>query len=443
MSITNSQLILRPVTALQGRARNPRTHRRKQVRQIADSIRKFGFVTPILIDPALVVIAGHGRLEAAKMLGMSDVPTLMLEHLSADEIRAYVIADNQLASLAGWDKELLALEIAELSEIEDLDLTVTGFEVHDLNLLRDAAGSKPTRAEEPLPNLNRTDPAVSRLGDVWHIGSHRLACGNALERASYTSLMGEELADVVMTDPPYNVPIAGHVSVGPVSKHREFVMASGEMTREQFRRFLSTMCINLARASRPGSLHFIFMDWRSIGDLLAAGEETYDQLLNIIVWAKKRAGMGALYRSHHELVALFKHGKRPHKNNVALGANGRHRTNVWEYDGSGSGPRGKAAELTAHPTVKNLEMIADAIRDVSDPGDIVLDAFGGSGTTLIAAERCRRKARLLELDEHYCDLIIRRAQSEGLEARLGSGGPGFPEIAAERSEQAYKEELAS
>lgn len=396
MTIINSNLVSRPLAALKGRPRNPRTHGKKQIRQIADSIRKFGFVTPVLIDPELVVIAGHGRLEAAKLLGLEEVPTLMLDHLSPEEIRAYVIADNKLASLAGWDKELLALEIAELSDIAELDLTITGFEVHDLDLLRDAAGSKGARAEAPFRDLDRTEPAVTRRGDLWHIGPHRLACADALEQSSYDVLMGNELADVVVTDPPYNVPILGHVSVSPRQLHREFVMASGEMTREQFARFLSKMCVNLARASRQGSLHFIFMDWRSIGDLLSAGEEAYDQLLNVIVWVKRNAGMGALYRSRHELVALFKHGHRPHKNNVALGSNGRYRTNVWEYAGANAGARGQAAQLTAHPTVKNLEMIADALRDVSDPGDIVLDAFAGSGTTLVAAERCRRRARLIE-----------------------------------------------
>lgn len=434
MSIANSKLVLRPVSALKGRARNPRTHSKKQIRQIADSIRRFGFVTPILIDPESIVIAGHGRLEAAKLLGVNEVPTLTLAHLSPEEIRAYVIADNQLASLAGWDKELLALEIAELSEVADLDLTITGFEVEDLHRLRDAAGSKSQGANEALPTLQRSEPATTRRGDVWNIGSHRLACADALDWASYDLLLGKERADVVITDPPYNVPITGHVCGGAAAKHREFVMASGEMTRAQFQRFLSAVCVNLSRGSKSGSLHFIFIDWRSIGDLLTAGEEAYDQLLNIIVWSKHQAGMGALYRSQHELVALFKHGRRPHKNNVALGANGRHRTNVWEYPSANSGPRVKAAELTAHPTVKNLDMIAEAIRDVSDPNDIVLDAFGGSGTTLVAAELCSRRARLLELDELYCDLIIRRAQAAGLEARLGRDGPTFSEVVSTRNQ---------
>ncbi|MCW3848073.1 DNA methyltransferase [Sphingomonas sp. LB-2] len=425
---------MRAVAALRARARNPRTHGKKQIRKIADSIEKFGFVTPILIDPTLTVIAGHGRLMAAKILGLSQIPTLMLEHLSPEEIRAYVIADNQLASLAGWDRELLSLEIAELSEIAiDLDLTVTGFEVHDLDLLRDVAGSKTRQPDCPVPAVERSGTPISQLGDIWDIGEHRLLCGNALDPGSYDRLLGKELADLVVTDPPYNVAISGHVCGSGVIQHPEFVMASGEMTPEQFERFLSLTCVNLARFSRSGSLHFIFMDWRSIGALLAAGEEAFDELINIIVWVKSNGGMGTLYRSRHEMVALFKHGKRAHKNNVALGANGRYRTNVWEYPGANSTGGRSKSDLAMHPTVKNLDMITEAIRDVSDPNDVVLDAFGGSGTTLVAAERCGRKARLIELDPHYCDVIIRRAESEGLEATLACDGQTFSQVRASRS----------
>lgn len=439
MSDIRTQIVIRKITELKARVRNPRTHGKKQIRKIADSIKRFGFVTPILTDPASTVIAGHGRLEAAKLLGLTEVPALTLAHLSEAEIRAYVIADNQLASLAGWDRELLSLEIAELSEIEpDLDLTVTGFEVFDLDLLRDVAGSKRRPASAPLPALE-PGPAVTRLGDLWQVGTHRLLCGDALDPASFDHLLGGERADLVVTDPPYNVKISGHVCGNGAIQHREFAMASGEMKAGQFQRFLSQICVNLARHSRSGSLHFIFMDWRSIGALLAAGEAAYDELLNIIVWVKKNGGMGALYRSRHEMVALFKYGKRAHKNNVALGANGRYRTNVWEYAGANGAGRGGKSDLAMHPTVKNLEMIIEAIRDVSDAGDIVLDPFGGSGTTLIAAERCGRKSRLIELDAHYCDLILRRAAAEGLDVCLVPDGRGYADIMADRRDTSLEE----
>lgn len=237
---------------------------------------------------------------------------------------------------------------------------------------------------------------------------------------------------MVITDPPYNVPIAGHLSGLGAIKHREFAMASGEMTREQFRRFLGDLCANLAKFSRAGSLHFIFMDWRSIADLLAAGEQVYDGLLNLIVWVKDNAGMGSLYRSRHELVALFKKGKRSHINNVTLGSQGRYRTNVWEYPGVNSFSR--AGELKLHPTVKNASMIEEAIKDVTEAGAIVLDPFGGSGTTLVAAQKSRRTARLIELDPLYCDVILRRAQGLGLSAILEETGASFAEVGRLRAD---------
>ncbi len=407
------------INVLKPRANNPRTHSRKQISKIADSIEEFGFVTPVLVDQENRIIAGHGRLEAAKLLKLDAVPTVCLAHLSETQIRAYVIADNKLAALAGWDKELLALEIAELIELdEDFDLTVTGFEIEDLELMMDTAGSATVCADPPVPDIDRKSPPICRPGDLWQCGTHLLYCGDALDPLSYRQLLGDTPADLVITDPPYNVPIKGHVSGLGTNKHDEFVMASGEMSRPAFQRFLSDMCRQLVSHSKPGSLHYLFMDWRSIADLVAAGETHYSELLNIIVWVKSNGGMGALYRSQHELVALFKNGKRAHNNNVALGANGRYRTNVWNYPGMTSFGKDRDEELAYHPTVKNLDMIADAMRDVSHKRDIVLDPFGGSGTTLMAAQQTGRCARLMELDPHYCDCILKRAQTAGLAPTL-------------------------
>ena len=422
-----------PIENLKERKNNPRTHSKKQIRKIADSIKEFGFVTPILIDDEHTIIAGHGRLQAAKFLKMRTVPTVELSHLTPAQIRAYVIADNKLATLAGWDKELLALEISEIIEIDDvLDLTVTGFEVEDLALLSDTAESKRQLPEIPIIASDKDRQAVSRIGDLWKCGNHLLLCGDALDPESYNALLGEERADVVVTDPPYNVPIKGHVSGLGAHHHAEFVQASGEMSRNQFQRFLSGVCRQLVRFSKPGSLHYIFMDWRSIADLIGAGEEHFSELLNLIVWVKSNGGMGALYRSQHELAALFKNGSRSHKNNVALGSNGRYRTNVWNYPGMTSFGADRDDALAMHPTVKNGDMIADAIRDVTDKNDIVLDPFGGSGTTLIAAEQTGRRARLIELDPYYCDCILRRAQLVGLKPKLMPAEIDFEEISQSR-----------
>lgn len=424
-------LITRGIAELKPSKRNTRTHSAKQLRKIADSIKRFGFVTPILVDHELRIVAGNGRWAAAKLLGLEHVPTLLVDHLSEAELRAYAIADNQIALTAGWDKELLGLELNELKlTMPELELTITGFELEDIELLTDLAGTKRRPSpEKPLP-LAPPEP-VCRLGDLWSAGPHKLLCGNSLEQKSYAALLGSERADMTIADFPYNVPIAGHVSSS--GKHAEFAMASGEMTPQQFQRFLSQVCGLLARFSRSGSLHYLFIDWRSVATLVQAGEAHFNALLNIIVWKKHVGGMGSLYRSQYELIVLFKNGKRPHKNKVELGANGRNRTNVWEYPGvNGFGSERKLADL--HPTVKNLEMIADAVRDVTDTGDLVLDPFGGSGTTLIAAHRCGRRARLIELDPGYCDVTLQRAVDDGLKPRLEGTGETFDEVRRRRLE---------
>lgn len=419
------------VSELRPRPNNARTHSAKQIRKIADSIRKFGFITPLIVDEDGCILAGHGRLEAARLAGVEKVPVIAISHLSPEELRAYVIADNKLATLAGWDRELLSIEIAELMEAApELDLTVTGFELEELELLQDAA---PEEDSESLPPTPLANEPVSRPGDLWHMGAHRLLCGDALKPESYRGLLAGERADMVITDPPYNVPICGHVCGLGKIKHREFEQASGDMSREQFRRFLSDTCANLARFSRPGSLHFIFMDWRSISDLIFTGEAVYDELINLIVWVKENGGMGSLYRSQHELVALFRNGRRAHVNRVELGSNGRYRTNVWKYPGANSFSSEGRGALPLHPTVKNCRMIADAIKDVTDRGGIVLDPFAGSGTTLLAAETCGRRARLMELDPLYCDLILGRAQAAGLEPVLQSTGQTLAAVVSRQS----------
>lgn len=392
------------IDALRPAARNARTHSARQLRQLAESIRAFGFTNPVLVDGAGEVIAGHGRLAAARMLGMSEVPVLSVDWLTPEQQRAYVIADNRLAEKAGWDRELLALELGELIALE-FDATLTGFEIGEIELILDAGGP-PAPAEDALPVAN--GEPVCRPGDLWQLGRHRLLCGDALDAAVHARLMGRDRARLVVTDPPYNVPIDGHVSGLGRQQHREFVQGSGELSEAKFRQFLARALAAMAKVSREGSLHYVFMDWRHLPELIAAGRSVHDAWLNLCVWAKTNAGMGSLYRSQHELVAVFRKGRRPHVNNVALGANGRHRSNVWSYPGANSFGSDRAEALAAHPTVKPVEMICDIIRDASDHGEVVLDGFAGSGTTLIAAEHCGRLGRAIELDPLYCDVILRR-----------------------------------
>jgi len=420
--------------ALKPNARNARTHSAKQIVQIAASIAEFGFTVPVLIDADNKVIAGHGRLKAAAKLGMTRVPTVRLDHLTPEQLRAYAIADNQLALNAGWDTEMLRLELGELQALDlDFDLTLTGFDWPEIDLLInpvvDAGGPDPLD-EAPEPE----EVAVVRPGDLWAVGPHRLICGDATSADTYAALMGEDRARMVFSDPPYNVPIAGHVSGLGKVRHREFAMASGEMSRDGFTAFLTTVFGHLAAWSVDGALHYQCMDWRHMSEILAAGEEAYDECKNLCVWTKTNGGMGSLYRSQHELVFVFKAGTAPHINNVELGRHGRYRTNVWAYAGANSFGASREEDLAMHPTVKPVAMVADAILDASRPKDIVLDAFAGSGTTLIAAHRTKRRGYGIELDPVYCDVILKRLQRvTGIEPVHVASGRSFAEIGRQRA----------
>jgi len=434
-----SKIVMRTTGDLVARRDNPRTHSKKQLKSIVESIRRFGFTNPVLIDADSFIVAGHARVEAAKQVGLKQVPTISLAHLSKAELKAYVITDNRTAELAGWDRELLALNFADIELLDpDFDLTLTGFDDIEIEHLCDAGGTKRLPVELPIPEPRPNLPPVSQLGDVWLIGdNHRLVCGDACKRDAYRQLLETERADLIFTDPPYNVKIAGHVSGLGKVRHREFVAASGELSRSGFQLFMADFMREVVHASRSGSVHYICMDWRHIGDLLAVGESIYDQLLNLVVWAKTNGGMGSFYRSQHELVAVFKHGRRAHLNNVALGSNGRHRANVWNYAGANSFGAQRDEDLALHPTVKPLAMVADAIRDATQHRDIVLDPFGGSGTTLLAAHETGRRARLIELDPLYVDVIIRRAEASGLVARHRETGESFATLAERRLETAH------
>jgi DNA modification methylase len=429
-----------PIAALRLDPQNPRRHGRKQVRQIAKSIASFGFNVPVLVDAEQSVIAGHGRVLAAKELGWAEVPVIAIDHLDAAQRRAFQIADNRLTENAAWDDRLLAEQLKELSILNlSFDLEATGFDIGEIDLRIESLDKKP-QPDDPADQVPVVQKqAVSRIGDLWQLGRHRVLCGNAQDRSSFAALMECKTADLVFTDPPFNVRIAGHVSGLGAVCHREFPMASGEMTEAEFTRFLAAAFEQLRAFSRPGSVHFICIDWRHLRELSAAGKDIYGALANLCIWVKTNGGMGSLYRSQHELIAVFKNGKAPHRNNVALGRHGRNRTNVWTYPGAtGFGRQNEEGVLLSlHPTVKPVALVADAILDCSSRGDLVLDAFLGSGTTLIAAERTGRRCCGIELDPLYADTIIRRWQAYAGEiARHAVSGQSFAALAKERGGQA-------
>jgi DNA modification methylase len=429
-SLTDRRIEIIAVGELAPYRNNARTHSKKQIRQIADSIRRFGFTNPVLIDDGGQIIAGHGRVEAAKLLGLAAVPAIRLSHLSEVEKRAYILADNRLAEKAGWDKEILAIELQALIDL-DFEVELTGFEASYVDTVLDdaaEANGEPPGPEDEIPDPPGLGAAVSRSGDLWVLGPHRLLCGNALDPASYEALMAGGPAEMVFTDPPYNVPIDGNVCGLGLLRHREFAMASGEMTEGDFTAFLRTAFEQLAANSTDGAIHFICMDWRHMGEMLGAGRSVYSELKNLAVWNKTNGGMGTFYRSKHELVFIWKVGTAPHINTFELGQHGRNRTNVWDHAGVNTMRPGRLEELAMHPTVKPVALVADAIKDCSRRNGIILDPFVGSGTTLIAAQRTGRRARGIELDPHYVDVAVRRWQIyTGKSATLLTTGATFEE----------------
>jgi DNA modification methylase len=408
-AMSKLEVLYRPVVDLSTNPSNARRHSKKQIDKIAASIRSFGFNVPLLVDDRGQLIAGHGRLAAAQRLGLAEVPTIEITGLSDAQVRAFAIADNRIAELSDWDEAILAAEFEELLKLgEGLDFEIvdTGFEIGKIDQLVSSAKEPQPEVEEVLePDAV---PRVARLGDLWQCGRHQIFCGDARDPDSYRLLMGAERADMVISDPPYNVPINGHVSGLGKTKHREFVMAAGEMSDREFDNFLEAACIPMRDYSRDGALIYLFMDWRHIAGLIAMGSRVFTEFKALCVWNKLKGSMGSLYRSQHELIAVFKKGTAPHINNVELGKHGRTRTNVWDSPGMASFGHGRDEALKMHSTVKPIQLIADAIMDCTRSGDIVLDPFGGSGTAALSAERTGRTARLIELDPGYVDVTLAR-----------------------------------
>lgn len=425
----------RPVGSLTPYSNNPRKHPEPQLVKLAASIAEFGFVMPVLIDEDGVIIAGEARVAAAKRLGLTEVPVIVAHQWSKAQVRSYRLADNRLAELASWNEQALAIELAAIIEMDETPIEILGWETAEVDLLIDATNEVNSSEDEADEQIEEPADPVTRTGDLWQLGRHRLLCASSLEAANWSELLAGEMAAMAFTDPPYNVPVSGHVcGLGKVS-HDEFAMASGEMSQAEFIAFLSSFLAAMLPHLKDGAVLDLCMDWRHMGELLAALDANTLSLLNLCVWNKTNGGMGSLYRSKHELVLIAKKGKASHTNNVELGKHGRYRTNVWDYAGVNTFSRNRMADLADHPTVKPVALVADAIRDVSLPGEIVLDAFMGSGTTILASERTKRRAYGLEIAPSYVDVAIRRWEKmTGQQAVLANTGQSFAEVAAERAE---------
>jgi DNA modification methylase len=431
---TSRQISMLAISELVPAPDNPRKHDRAQVRALARSIEAFGFNAPILTDRNRHIVAGHGRYEAAKLLGLPQVPVVFLDHLTETQAKAYRLADNKLTDRSRWDDAMVAAQLKELADIVlDFDIEAIGFELPELDV-RIQSLDDPDVVDNADEFDAATGPAVSLLGDLWLLGPHRLYCGNALESTSYIALMNGEKAAAVFTDQPYNVKIDGNVCGSGSITHREFVMATGEMTESEFTDFLTTGFRLMRAHATPGALVYACMDWRHMWEMLSAGRAAEWTLLNLCVWSKTNGGMGSLYRSRHELVFVFRNGRQGHLNNVQLGRFGRSRANVWTYPGvNGFARKGTENLLALHPTVKPIALIADAILDCTKRDDVVLDPFVGSGTTILGAERTGRRCFGIEIDPIYVDTAIARWERLTGRKAQNSQGLTFEQVKLERS----------
>jgi DNA modification methylase len=419
----NLNPILVCVETLKPLGRETRKHPPAQIRKLQASIEQFGFVLPIVIDAAGRVIAGWALALAAKMLGLAEVPAVTIADLDEANLRMLRLALNRLSEDARWDVEGLRLEFSEIMEISaEIDLRVGGFEMGEIDV---AFGGFGGDEEDDLPALNEASTPVTKPGDLWLLEEHRILCADALMPESHTRLLGDERAQMIFTDPPWNIPIAGHVSGLGSTKHDDFAMGCGEMSAMEFEDFLRTTLGHAARCSDDGSIHFVCMHWGRIRELLAAAADLFTETKNLCIWNKSNAGMGSLYRSKHELIFVFKRGDAPHINNIGLGRFGRNRTNVWDYPSQNVLNGTTKSKLSLHPTAKPVALVADAIRDCSNRNDVILDPFGGAGTTLIAAEKTGRRAGLIEIDPRYVDVTIKRWQNltGRIAVRVDAGTP--------------------
>lgn len=412
--------------------RRARRHSKQKLKKLRRLIAEYGWTQPLIVDERNMVLAGAGRLAVAIEDGMDLVPVIRIDHMSEAQKRAYILADNRIADEASWDREMLRGELRGLIEL-GYDVELTGFDTFEI----DTALSLDTSAG-PDDDVDLTEPpgpSIARLGDLWHIGEHRVLCADARDMASYERLLGDERAQMIFTDPPYGCAIAGNVSGLGRVKHEDFVMGAGEQSLPAFAQSLLRPALrSMAAHAGAGAIAFVCSDWHAAPYLYDAAQGVFHEAKNLIVWAKTNAGMGTFYRSQHELIYAFKVSAGPHINNFGLGESGRHRSNVWTYPGANTFRKGRMDDLAAHATVKPKAMVADALRDCSKRGGIILDPFLGSGTTLIACQMTGRIGRGIELDPKFVDVVLRRtAEATGCEPLLDGVTP-LSTVAAERGE---------
>jgi DNA modification methylase len=440
------ELNARPVPIERLRPFSPQVRRypATQIRKLAKSVDSFGFVLPILIDETQRVVGGWALVLAAQRLGLTEIPTITVTDLSELELRALRLALNRLSEDGAWDKRELAFELKELIDL-GFEIDLTGFEIAEIDLIIEEYGDglgEEQGLEDAVPEANRHRPSITQSEDLWRLGEHGLFCGDARDPGSYAALLGEEEPGLVFTDPPYNVPILGHASGLGRVKHKDFSMAAGEMTEEAYVDFLQATLSCMRDVLADGGIAFVCIDWRHVEQAIRASKSVGLSLKNICVWVKTNGGMGTFYRSRHEFILVLKKGESPHVNSFGLGDTGRYRTNVWEYAGVNTFRRGRLEELASHPTVKPTTLVVDAIKDCSRRRDLILDPFAGSGTTIIAAEKTGRRARAMEIDPHYCDVIVRRWQAyTGKSAVHTATGLSFEEIEAKRGTTSEIEEM--
>ena len=427
LNSSSLQFKISPIDSLIEYARNPRKND-AVVDRMVSCIKEFGFRIPIVAKSDGTVVDGHLRLKAARKLDMKDVPVVIADDLSDAQIKAFRLLANQSANWAEWDDELLKLEFEDLKNA-DFDLELTGFDLNEIEKFLRNDDVQEDDFEET--QVDEDKPVVTKHGDLWLLGEHRLLCGDSTKSDDVQKLMNSDIADMVFTDPPYNVQVS-RISGKGSTKHDEFSMASGEMSEAEFVEFLEKIFSNLTAFSKNGSIHYVCMDWKHIYEIISAGREKYSEFKQLCVWNKGSGGMGSFYRSQHELIFVFKNGTEKHTNNFELGQFGRNRTNVWDYAGMNSfSAENRDDLLKMHPTVKPLRLVADAILDCSNHGEIILDLFGGSGTTLIACEETNRKCRMMEFEPKYCDVIIKRWQKNtGQQAIHAESGRNFDELEA-------------
>jgi DNA modification methylase len=432
----NSKCEQLPLASAKPAVTKLRAHSAAKIRTLAASVSKNGLITPIIVNKSGVIVDGHARVEVARRLGWTDITAIRVEHLTDEDLRLFAIAANKLPADATWDMDVLRRELESIElALPAVDLTLSGFSVPEIDSLRGAyAAAQLNDLVDDLPEVAPPDAAVSRTGDLFLLKGHRLVCGDATDADVLAQLMGEDQADQLFTDPPYNVAVDGHVSGNGKICHREFQMASGEMTASEFTSFLRESLSAAATHMIDGALAYVCMDHAHLDQLLEVGAEVFTERKAICVWDKGSGGMGSLYRNAHELVTVFKKGTGKHINNIALGKHGRNRTTIWRYPGIAQLGKGRAKALSLHPTVKPVALVADALLDASPRGGIVLDPFGGSGTTLVSAETTGRFARSVEIDPVYVDTIVTRFEAlTGLPAIHAASGRTFAELRAERA----------